>query len=225
VNERWLLLACAVAVYASGVRLVVQLVATRAEWLRPRVPRVATGLLVVTLATNLWQLSDGSVVGSLGRNPGDLADGRAWKLVSPLLVQADGMSQFVSNTLAFLLVVPLAELALGSVPVAVLYLAGGLAGQATGFAWYDHGGGNSVAIAGVYGGLAALSLTVPRARWASLPLAVAGVTLSLAHDNHGPAIVTGVLVGLALIRLDRTGPLPQPNQRKLGTPPGARLGT
>lgn len=126
---------CAVVIYASGFRIVTSLVQDRAVWFdRFQVPWLSVALLVVTGAVNLWQLADQSLVGSLGRDPGDLTDGYLWKVLTPLLIQSDSVAQLVSNTVSFVLVVPLAELVLGAAPVLALYLLGGMARQAAGFA-------------------------------------------------------------------------------------------
>jgi len=165
--------------------------------------------LVILLATSgltALQFIDSEVLGTLQRNAGDLTDGRIWKLVTPLFVQGDGWTGAIVNTIAFLMMVPVAERVYGRRRVLLMYFIPGLIGQAAGFLWDTPGAGNSVAIAGLMGGFLALELVhshrLPRFAWIVAIIGlVAAVLLTLLSDLHGPPILTGALLGYVLNHL------------------------
>ncbi len=163
-------------------------------------------ILLVTSGLTALQFIDSDVLGSLQRNAGDLTDGRIWKLVTPLFVQGDGWTGAIVNTIAFLLVVPVAERVYGRRRVLLMYFIPGLIGQAAGFLWDTPGAGNSVAIAGLIGGFLTLELVhshrLPRfARIVAIIGLVAALLLTVLTDMHGPPILAGALLGYVLNHL------------------------
>lgn len=121
---------------------------------------VAT-LLVVALTgvVSVVALLQPQVLAGLERNPAELRAGHWWRLITPLLVQSDGWGQLVLNLVGTAVFGALVEWAAGPVVFLVTYLAGGLVGQALGYAWETGGAGSSVAMVGVLG---ALSVLLPR---------------------------------------------------------------
>ncbi|MGI8484213.1 MAG: rhomboid family intramembrane serine protease [Thermomicrobiales bacterium] len=163
-------------------------------------------ILVVTSAFTAWQFIDSDVLGSLQRNSGDLSSGRIWKLVPPLFVQGDGWHGAIINTIAFLIVVPVAERVYGRRRVLLMYFVPGVIGQAAGFLWDTSGAGNSVAIAGLIGGFLTLELVhshhLPRFAWIFAMIGlIAALVLTVLGDMHGPPILAGALLGYVLNHL------------------------
>ena len=203
----------AVAIVGLGFMTATFLWGSRRGWLgSQRVPVAATVLLTVTLVSNAMQWQVSGYLGSMERHHGDLGAGHLWKVFSPLVIQSDGLSQFTTNTIAFVLIVPLAELALGAPPMLVLYVVGGGIAQFVSFWWNPDGGGNSVAVIAVLGGLWA-TLVIDRFQPAQIQaIAVFGglvlVVLLLARDQHGAGGVSGLILGAGLALMHQTRPLP-----------------
>jgi membrane associated rhomboid family serine protease len=97
-----------------------------------------------------------NVLTSLQRDPDALATGQWWRLISPLLVDSDGWLQLLWVSVGFVAIGILAEHRLGWWRWLLLFLAGGLAGEITGYLWEPYGGGTSIALFGILGGLLVL---------------------------------------------------------------------
>ncbi|MEU3454498.1 rhomboid family intramembrane serine protease [Micromonospora sp. NPDC006766] len=119
-----------------------------------KIPWLTATVLTGTTAVNLWAAAAPSVMRALQRDPDGLSVRHWWRLASPLLVQSDGPAQLVFNLVTLAVFGVLAERALGRARWLVLYLGAGLLGQALGYAWEPPGGGNSVAVCGLVGGIA-----------------------------------------------------------------------
>ncbi|WP_290857186.1 rhomboid family intramembrane serine protease [Hamadaea sp.] len=119
-----------------------------------KIPWLTGTVLVVTAAVNLWAAADADVMRKLGRDPAGFSADGWWHLFSSLFVQSDGWAQLVFNLLTLAVFGYLVEVHLGRWRWSVLYLGAGLLGQALGYAWEPPGGGNSVAVCGLVGGLA-----------------------------------------------------------------------
>jgi len=123
---------------------------------RRATPPLVTGVAwVLTAAMAAGQTVDPSVLDALRRDPSFAARGEWWRVLSPLLVQADGWPQIVANLLFLAVIGYFAERRFGPARWLVLYLTGGIAGEVAGYAFEPHGAGNSVAIFGLAGGLLA----------------------------------------------------------------------
>lgn len=159
--------------------------------------------LVLTVAASLYP----PVLDVLRRDPRALADGELWRLLSPVLVQADILradggwrASAVLVLVAAILII--AERAIGTGKTLALYGVGALVGHAIGELWQPYGAGCSVAGCGVLGGIAVWLL---RARppgvkiGATAWLAFAVVATGL-EDIHGPPLLAGALVGAWLLR-------------------------
>ncbi len=172
---------------------------------RGPLPVSSFAILLVTSAVTALQFIDSGILGRLQRNPGDLADGHYWKLITPLFVQGDGWTVAILNTIAFLLVAPVAERVYGRRRILLMYFIPGIIGQAAGFLWDTPGAGNSVAIVGLVGGFLVLELVhahrLPRV---ALILAVLGLGAALLllvlGDLHGPPVLAGAFLGYVLNR-------------------------
>ena len=144
---------------------------------------------------------------ALRRDPDALARGQLWRLLSPVLVQADVLQpNGVWRTLAVLILVA-AVLAIGArwvgtSPVVVLYVIGALVGHAVGHWWQPFGSGCSVAASGVLGGMAAWLLRAEplQVRAGAALVLVAAVGGVLLEDIHGPPVLAGALVGGWMLR-------------------------
>lgn len=126
---------------------------------RPSLPLLT---LVVVLATTIGavaQLADPGVLEALRRDPDALANGEWWRIVSPLFV-LDGTLwlHYVADTAVLVVVGATLEWEVGALRWALLFIAGGLAGQALGYRWDPRGAGASVGICGLVGGLAVVQV-------------------------------------------------------------------
>ncbi|MYQ95089.1 rhomboid family intramembrane serine protease [Streptomyces sp. SID4946] len=212
------LYACAAAVVGPGIKVLnASLPATASgqepqtgarsllrAW-RPAVPVVAGAMVVVMAGFNLVQTAWPELIGHLQRQPG----GAWWRAVTALLVESSGWVQLLFNLAALIAVAPVAQRVLGPAWTLVIYLASGIAAQAVSMAsWSPYGGGNSVAICGLVGALAAAyALRGPDAPLRRLALLVpaAGLVLCAMTNNHGVGLLAGSLLGAGLATVDRTG--------------------
>jgi hypothetical protein len=91
----------------------------------------------------------------------------------------------------------------------VLYLAGGVAGQLSGYAWQPHGAGNSVAICGLAGGLLIAALrygaVMPRPAIVVALLWVAVLTGDALAHSAGAAVAGGLVAWPFLALTHRAG--------------------
>jgi membrane associated rhomboid family serine protease len=119
-----------------------------------RAPILTIIAVTGALAAAAVQYTVPAAVPALQRDPSALRHGEVWRLVTPLLVQTLGWYQVAAN-LATLVVVGLAtERVLGGWRWAALFTAGAAGGQFAAYAWHEPGGGDSIAICGLAGGLA-----------------------------------------------------------------------
>ncbi|WP_274651124.1 rhomboid family intramembrane serine protease [Paenibacillus humicola] len=127
-----------------------------------RYPIVLITVFLLTTVFTLLQFVYPEVLEQLRRNPAALERGEWWRVVTSLLVHADGWTQYALNMVCLLLIGYAAERLFGHGRFLLLYLAGGLIGQLAGYAgWDPFGAGASVGFCGVSGGIcvAALSRT------------------------------------------------------------------
>jgi membrane associated rhomboid family serine protease len=158
----------------------------------------------------------------LQRDTSGLLSGQVWRTFTPLLVDSDGWLQVFFVSVGFLTAGIAVERLLGRGCWTVLFLCGAVVGQAAGYAWQPYGGGTSIALCGLVGGLIARQAqTDIRLPWpallyaASLPVALA---TSAGANAAGAStllviLVTGIIAALVanmLLRAVRTGrPLPR----------------
>jgi membrane associated rhomboid family serine protease len=181
-------------------------------------PVVAILIFGVTALISGLQFVFPQVLIEFRRNSDALRAGEWWRLVTPLFVQSLGWSQCVYNGLAALFVLPLAEKFYGKRLLA-LYFVSGLTGEICFYTLEPgaNGGGSSVAIYGVMGGLFIYAFRHRR----ELPRSTIGFVISglcpaaflaFRHDFHGTGILTGALLAcLMQTRLHRMPKTPSNN--------------
>lgn len=131
-------------------------------------PVITVAAVGVAVVAAVVQYTVPSAVPLLQREPGALEAGQWWRLVTPLLVQTLGWYQVVTNLVTLALVGVVAEWRVGRWRWAALFAAGTVGGQAAAYAGQEPGGGDSIAICGLAGGVV-VWLLVRRAeasRWA-----------------------------------------------------------
>jgi rhomboid protease GluP len=174
----------------------------RFRWLR-----LPAGLLGPTLLLTLAARFEPAVFSSLRRDPGALAQGELWRLVSPVLVQADLLQpDGLWRTLAvFSLVAALlaaAQRVFAAGEVVSLYALGALVGHGIGELWQPYGAGCSVAGCGVLGGVAVwlLQARPPGVKFGATLVLSLAVVATLLQDIHGPPLIAGAVMGACLGR-------------------------
>jgi rhomboid protease GluP len=121
---------------------------------------VATAaVLAVTAVLTVLQFPFPGVRLALWRDPGALAAGQWWRLVTPLFVQDDAVWQIVVVLALIAGVGALAERLHGHGRWLLLYLGCGALGQAFGYLWAPPDAGASVAGAGLPGAVCAWLLS------------------------------------------------------------------
>lgn len=113
-------------------------------------PVVTAAAVGVALVAAVVQYAAPAVVPVLQREPGNW---QWWRVVTPLFVQTLGWYQVVTNLVTLALVGVVAERVFGRWRWAVLFAAGTVGGQLAAFAWQEPGGGDSIAICGLAGGV------------------------------------------------------------------------
>ena len=168
-------------------------------------PRATFAIFAVTTVCMVAQALEPSVLESLRREPGAIASGEYWRLITPALVHSGGWVHYAVNMTALLVAGVALERRIGAARLVVIYVAASVVGEIVGLAWKPHGAGASVGVAGLTGALAAVigmrsSLAM---RWTVAALAVALTAASvLARDVHGPPMLTGALLCVLLVRGD-----------------------
>jgi rhomboid protease GluP len=195
-----LVVAGAVLVFAGAFGCAVRLFALPAK--KPGLPAASTCVIALTLVINILQFVFPELLADFRRDPDALRAGEWWRIATPLFVQAEGVAQVLVNTAGALIFCPLCEKFYGK-RMLVFYFASGLVGECAGYLWKPHGGGSSVAIAGVIGSL--LTFAYLRRREVRGPAGVFALTglagallLSVAKDLHGPPILAGALLGAVM---------------------------
>ena len=166
-----------------------------------RVPVLTAVAVGVAIVAAVVQYTVPAAVPALQRDPGGLPAGEWWRLLTPLLVQTLGWYQVVTKLVTLALVGAVAERQLGRWRWAVLFAAGTVAGQVAAYAWHEPGGGYSIAVCGLAGGVVAWSSADPPAasRWT---MSVVGCYVAaLAGWGAGGIWVAAGLVAVAAIAL------------------------
>jgi membrane associated rhomboid family serine protease len=155
---------------------------------------------------NLAQVFWPQIVPALWRDPKALASGQVWRLVSPLLVQSDGLVAFITVFAGLLLVGVVVERLYGHLRWIILFFVGGLAGEIAGYAWQPYSSGTSVGVLGLVGGLVALAVwrsdVVARFERANLLVILAliysvAIVAGLVGGDLGAAALSGALPAVA----------------------------
>jgi rhomboid protease GluP len=164
-----------------------------------RLPWLTLAVFVVTSVVTGAMLVRPEIGAALQRDPAML-QGEWWRFVTTWLVLTDGWSQIALNSVALLIFGTLVERGQGRLWWIIAYVVAGLVGEVAGIFWQAVGGGNSVAICGLFG-LFSVALTArtnlpPPARWGSFGLwGALGIWLATRADIHGAALLAGFAVG------------------------------
>jgi membrane associated rhomboid family serine protease len=120
-----------------------------------RVPIITAVAVGVAAVAAIAQYATPAVVPLLQRESWTVATVQWWRLVTPLFVQTLGWHQVAMNLITLALVGTIVERRLGRLRWAVLFVAGTVGGQVAAFTWQLPGGGDSIAICGLAGGMTA----------------------------------------------------------------------
>jgi rhomboid protease GluP len=163
-------------------------------------PWISIALITVTAAVTALQFRFPAILSESRRDLEGLLAGEVWRLVTPLFVQPEGITQALANGFFAVLFLPLAERIYGA-RVLVIYFAAGVLCQLVVYAWSPDSGGSSSALFGVMGALLGYVLRHRRlARWPFVALAsvafvgATGLTIFFRADGHGPGLLIGALV-------------------------------
>jgi len=214
------LYASAAVVVGAGQPLLIGLSATprgerspvrilSAIWCRR--PWATATVMVVMVAMIVLQYTVHGLSDQLMRQPGALRDGRWWRVFTALFIQSSGLIQIVVNVGALAVAGPIAERVLGPRSWLLVFFGSGLVANIVSEAgWSRHGGGDSVAICGLVGALAAVCLlrvgefgsdhvkNPGHLRLTALAIPAAGTFLCAISNNHGVGLLTGFVFGLAV---------------------------
>jgi Rhomboid family len=151
--------------------------------------------LVIAMTMAVLQYLMPGLVPAFERTPSGLEQGEYWRLVTPLLVQTLGWHQVLANLVSLAVIGVIAEWTLGRWWWAALAAVGTAGGQLAAYRWDAWGGGDSIAICGLAGGVLVAQLirrTAP-VRW------VAGVVVSYIAALAGWGLFGVVGAALAVI--------------------------
>ncbi len=139
----------------------------------------------------------------LRRTPTALAHHEWWRLVSPVLINPEGWRQIFVNFVGLLVLGVLVERRYAAARWLGIYFTGAVVGEIAGYAWQPSGAGSSVGVSGLLGAFAAMLATAPAqpARAGAVLIAAGALALCYFRDLHGPPILAGLALALALHRL------------------------
>lgn len=118
-----------------------------------RFPALTTVVAAVTFGTAVVQAVVPGTLRDLQRTPAGL-HGDWWRSLTSLFVQDGGVAGTVFNLIGLLAVGAVAEQAMERWRWLAQYFGVGVASEFVGYAWQPVGGGNSIAVCGLAGGLA-----------------------------------------------------------------------
>lgn len=168
-------------------------------------PLATLSVLALTGIITGLQFAYPQVLTSLERSPSALAQHEYWRLISPLVVHAEGWPQIAFNFTAILIVGTIVERMLGPWRWLLVYFTCGFIGEIAGYAWKPHGAGASVAGAGLLGALGVWLLYLGarkklRAYFGGAFILVGALALTGMRDLHGPPILAGAALGFFFLR-------------------------
>lgn len=159
-----------------------------------RFPVLTTVVAAAMLGMALVQAAVPGMLRDLGRTPAGL-HGDWWRSLTSLVVQDGGVAGTVFNLVGLLAVGTVAEQALVWWRWLAQYFVVGVAAEFVGYAWQPVGGGNSIAVCGLAGGVAlALWRRDPRLPAFAGPVAAlwsAAMLATLGRYGWIPAAVLG----------------------------------
>lgn len=120
-------------------------------------------VIAITSVVTILQFIYPQILIILRRNPTALGAGEWWRIITPMLVHADGWGQYVFNIAGITIIGIEVERSYGKIRFLILYLTGGLIGEIAGYAsWDPYGAGASVGLCGLLGGLFVVMISEKR---------------------------------------------------------------
>lgn len=210
----------AVVAASNGITVTASLVCCgaylyKSVWQRLRARPLVASTLIIALTTLSFALQFiyPEIIQALQRDVEALQAGEWWRLITPLLVQPQGVVQFVFNMMFMVVMLPMAERLYGA-RLWLLYFVPGLVGQLANYAWLPNGGGgSSTAAFGVMGSLLVYVLwsrkTAPKQYPVFASLGILGAVLMIfTHDGHGPGLLTGAALAALICWFSPPEPIP-----------------
>ncbi|MFF1818928.1 rhomboid family intramembrane serine protease [Kribbella sp. NPDC058245] len=172
----------------------------------PTKPWLTLVVFVVTLACGVAQLVHRSLYDAVVRDAVRIDDGQWYRLLTAMFFQDGWAVGLISNLIGLAVLGTIAERVFGRGRWLVLYFVCGWFGQLMSYLWLSPvGAGNSMCIAGLLGGLAAVALRPPagvpvhpRVRMVAIAIPVLAVVDTVIHDNHGLPALLGLVLGFLL---------------------------
>lgn len=174
-----------------------------------RRPYLTAAVFAVTLACGIAQLVHPPLYDAMRRDAARIDAGEWYRLVTGMFFQDGWAFGLVSNLLWLAVFGTLAERVFGRARWLLLYFGCGLFGQFVSYVWLNPvGAGNSMCVAGLIGGLAAVVMAASRRYGVVLPVQfrvmafavpVLAVIDTVVHDNHGVPCLLGLALGFALL--------------------------
>lgn len=161
------------------------------------VPLVTLGVFSITAIITGLQFANPAVVSALQRDPARLAAGEWWRLITPLFIHPEGWTQMLVDVAGIAIVGPLVERRFGRVRWLALYFVSGLIAELISYAWEPTGGGSSIALCGLIGGLWADLIRRQPLVWPISLIYALGLIAALIGFDLGGPIVAAVIGGLA----------------------------
>jgi len=190
----------------SALICVSYLMYVRREVQSSRFPAITLALIAVTAAITALQFQFPELLAAFRRNPEALLGGEVWRIVTPIFVQPNGVSQCIANAFLLGAFMWMVEKLYGR-GVLLIYLGTGVAAQIVLNFWLPYGGGSSSAAFGLIGAIYCFQLR--ERRQALLPFVIlpvvgllAGLTLAIFRDGHGAGMLIGTSIA-ALLPIDK----------------------
>jgi membrane associated rhomboid family serine protease len=166
-------------------------------------------VVAVTLACGIAQLAHRPLYDYVVRDAARIDDGQWYRLLTGMFFQDGWALGLVSNLIGLAVFGTLAERVFGRWRWLVLYFGCGWFGQLASYLWLNPvGAGNSMCVAGLVGGLAAVVVSAShrygvvlpvRLRLVAFAVPVLAVVDTVLSDNHGLPCLLGMGVGFLLL--------------------------
>ncbi|MDX6260236.1 MAG: hypothetical protein QOH84_1924 [Kribbellaceae bacterium] len=176
----------------------------------PRRPVLTVVVVLLTLACGITQLVHRPLYDYVVRDAARIDAGQWYRLFTGMFFQDGWALGLVSNLVGLAVFGVLAERVFGRWRWLVLYFGCGWFGQLMSYLWlHPVGAGNSMCVAGLIGGLAAVIVSAPhrygvvlpvRLRFAAFAVPVLAVVDTVLHDNHGLPCLLGMALGFLFLR-------------------------
>lgn len=171
----------------------------KVKMLKLRSYKITIAIILITSIATISQFVNPQILSILRRNPESLLSGQWWRIITPLLVHADGWMQFVINIIGIVSFGFIGEQLLGSYKLLFVYLVGGLIGEITGYiGWDPFGAGASVGWCGILGGIIFLlfkykNIIIPKIVYIMALYYVAGLIIN-AIKNYAVGTIFFIIV-------------------------------